>query len=122
MLKGESESAKDIYKLMPGLIPQPFAYGRYYTENPVTYFFLSEFIDMDINAAPNPVELARKLAELHKTSQSPTGKFGYHVVTCDGKMPHNVEWEDSWAVFFGKLLRRVCDIDLQNNGSWPEMV
>lgn len=76
---------------------------------------------MDTNSAPDPIELATKLAELHKKSRSPNGKFGYHVVTCDGKMPHNVEWEDSWAVFFGKLLRRICEIDLRNNGAWPKL-
>jgi hypothetical protein len=66
MLKGESESAKEIYRLMPGLIPQPFAYGKYKTAPPVTYFFLSEFIDMDVTTAPDPVEFTSKLAELHK--------------------------------------------------------
>lgn len=121
MLNGEFESAKEIYRLMPGLIPEPFAYGKYKVQDPVTYFYLSEFIDMDITTAPEPVEFTSKLAELHKKSQSPNGKFGFHVVTCDGKMPHTVDWEDSWAVFFGNLLRGICKIDLENNGPWPEM-
>ncbi|ROV91696.1 hypothetical protein VMCG_09255 [Cytospora schulzeri] len=133
MLRGEYESAKDIYKIMPCLIPRPFGYGRYQTDNPVTYFYLSNFVDMNTTTAPKPLELAINLARLHKESLSPNGMFGYHVgsqgakkanrkqVTCDGKMPHNVEWEPSWAVFFGKLLRRICDIDLRNNGSWPEL-
>ncbi|KAK1764261.1 Fructosamine kinase-domain-containing protein [Phialemonium atrogriseum] len=121
MLKGEFESAKEIYRLMPGFIPQPFAYGRYKVSNPVPYFYLSEFIDMDITTAPDPGEFATKLAELHKKSESPTGKFGFHVVTCDGKMPHTVDWQDSWAVFFGRLLQGICKIDRETNGPWPEM-
>lgn len=36
-------------------------------------------------------------------------------------MPHIVDWEDSWAVFFGKLLRNITNIDLESNGLWPEM-
>lgn len=121
MLRGEYESAKDFHKLMPGLIPEPFSFGKYETNDPITYFYLSEFVDMDTASPPDPVDLAAKLAELHKKSQSPNGKFGYHVTTCDGKMPHNTEWEESWAVFFGKLLRRICEIDLRNNGPWPEL-
>ncbi|TPX17324.1 uncharacterized protein E0L32_012211 [Thyridium curvatum] len=111
MLKGEFESAKIIYGLMPGLIPQPFGYGRYKTSNPVAYFYLSEFIDMDITPAPDPVEFTTQLAALHKRSGSPNGRFGFHVVTCDGKMPHTVDWQDSWATFLGRLLQGVCKLD-----------
>lgn len=137
MLKGEWASAKEIYRLMPALIPKPYGYGQYKTPNPVTYFYVSEPIDMDIftvsdpteNAtsdskecpAPNPQELASKLAELHRKSSSPTGKFGFHVITCDGKMPRTVDWQDTWAVFFGRLLRGICNIDVEANGPWPEL-
>ena len=55
---------------------------------------------MDVTSAPEPVEFTSKLAELHKKSRSPTGKFGFHITTCDGKVAHVVEWEESWAVFF----------------------
>ena len=121
ILEGEFESAKEIYKLMPGLIPKPIGYGRYKMKDPVTYFYISEFFEMDVTATPDPVQLASKLAELHKKSQSPIGKFGFHVTTCDGKIPNTVEWEESWAVFFGKLLRGICNIDQESNGPWPEM-
>ena len=137
MLRGEWESAKEIYRLMPGLIPQPLGYGQYKSSNPVQYFYVSEFIDMDIftapdskeitatgpikTTAPDPKELAVKIAKLHHKSSSPTGKFGFHVVTCDGKIPHTVDWQDSWAVFFGRLLRGICKIDVEANGPWPEM-
>lgn len=121
MLLGEFESAKEIYRLCPGLIPEPFGCGRYHANDPITYFYLSEFVDMDITTAPDPDEFAGKLSEMHKLSQSPTGKFGFHVVTCDGKMPHTVDWQDSWADFFARLLKGICKIDIENNGPWPEM-
>ena len=121
MLKGEWESAKEIYRLIPGVIPKPYGYGRYKTSDPIPYFYVSEFIDMDVTTAPDPEELAEKIAEMHKKSSSPTGQFGFHVVTCDGKMPHTVDWQDRWDVFFGRLLRGICKIDLEANGPWPEM-
>lgn len=121
MLNGEFESAKEVYKLMPGLIPKPYGYGRYKAADPTTYFYLSEFVDMNVFQKPRPEELGSKLAALHRKSVSPTGKFGFHVTTCDGKMPHNVEWEERWDVFFGKLLRQVFSLDLETNGPWPEM-
>jgi fructosamine-3-kinase len=29
-------------------------------------------------------------------SESPTGKFGFHVNTYAGNLPQMVEWESSW--------------------------
>jgi protein-ribulosamine 3-kinase len=121
ILNGEYESATIIDKLMPGLIPKPYAYGKYKTTNPVTYFYLSDFIDMDVTTAPDPVELASKLSQLHKKGRSPNGKFGFHVTTCDGKLPQTIGWEESWVVFFSNLLRGICKFDLEANGLWPEM-
>jgi protein-ribulosamine 3-kinase len=110
-----------IHKLKPGLIPEPFSFGQYKSKDPApASFFLSEFIDMDITTPPVPDQLGAQMADLHKKSESPTGKFSFHVVTCDGKMPHTVDWEESWAVFYGKLLRGVCKLDTEANGEWPE--
>ena len=58
---------------------------------------------------------------MHEMNRSSTDKFGFHVVTCDGKMAHTVDWEDSWAVFYRKLLMSVCELDLETNGPWPEL-
>ena len=121
MLKGEFESSKEIYRLMPDFIPEPFGFGRYKVQNPATYFYLSEFVDMDVTTAPEPVEFTNRLARMHEISRSPTDKFGFHVATCDGKMAHTVEWEESWAVFYRKLFLGVCKLDLETNGPWPEL-
>lgn len=121
MLLGEFESSKVIYQLMPDFIPQPLGYGKYSgNEDPPMYFYLSEFVDMDVATAPDPVEFTDRLAEMHKTSQSPNGKFGFHVTTCDGDRAHVVDWEESWAVFYRKLFLGVCKLDLARNGPWPE--
>ena len=106
---------------MPDFIPKPQGFGRYKVQSPATYFYLSEFIDLDVSTAPDPAEWAERLAHMHKQSKSPTGKFGFAVKTCDGKMAHTVDWEEDWAVFYRKLFLGVCKLDLQTNGAWPEL-
>ncbi|KAI1121558.1 Fructosamine kinase-domain-containing protein [Nemania abortiva] len=120
MLRGEYESSKLIYEKQPDFIPEPFGFGKYHVAQPPTYFYLSEFVDMDVTTAPDPVEFTARLAEMHKISQSPTGKFGFPVQTCDGDRAHVVDWEESWATFYRNLLLGVCKLDLERNGPWPE--
>lgn len=95
MLAGEFESSKVIHNTAPDFIPTPFGFGKYKVQSPATYFYLSEFVDMDVASPPDPAEFTRRLANLHRTSQSPTGKFGFHIRTCDGDRPHSVEWQES---------------------------
>lgn len=121
MLNGEYESSKDIHKLMREFIPRPFGFGKYKAAKLPTYFYLSEFLDMDVELAPDPKEFCGKLAAIYRNSKSPNGKFGYHVQTCDGKMAHTADWEANWANFFRNLFVGVCKLDLQTNGPWPEL-
>lgn len=120
MLGGEYESSKMIHSIMPDFIPKPFGFGRFKVQRPATYFYLSEFIDMDVATAPDPEEFMSRLAELHKKSRSPTGQFGFSVATYDGNIPHTVQWEDTWVDFFRNLLLGACAIDIANNEPWPE--
>lgn len=113
---------KLIHKLKPRLIPEPFSFGQYKPKDltPAS-FFLSKCIDVNVNAPPFPDQLAAQMADLHNKSVSPTGKFGFHVVTCDGMISHTVDGGESWAVFCGKLLRGVCKLDIGANGDWLKM-
>ncbi|KAL6810212.1 Fructosamine kinase domain-containing protein [Trichoderma camerunense] len=120
MLNGEFESSKTIYSTMSDFIPEPFGFGKYKIQSPPTYFYLSEFLDMDVTTAPDPGIFCHKLAALHKLSKSPTGKFGFHTKTCDGDRAHVVDWQDSWAVFYRNLFLDVCELDIKRNGPWPE--
>ncbi|OIW32469.1 hypothetical protein CONLIGDRAFT_653146 [Coniochaeta ligniaria NRRL 30616] len=104
ILQGEFKWAKEIYMLCSHLIPKPLGYGRYKVVDPITHLYLSGFVDM--------------IAQEERVTY---GQVGFHVVTCDGKMPHPVDWQDSWAVFFRRLLLGVCKLDLETNGRWPEM-
>ncbi|KAL1845019.1 hypothetical protein VTK73DRAFT_1320 [Phialemonium thermophilum] len=120
MLGGEFESSKAIHATMPDFIPTPYGFGKYKADGPDVYFYLSEFVDMDVSVPPDPDEFTRRLAHLHRTSQSPTGRFGFHVPTCDGDRAHVVDWQDSWAVFFRNLFLGVCERDVRRNGPWPK--
>jgi hypothetical protein len=46
MCEGEFESLKAIFAVSPNFVPKPHAWGKYYKENPETYFLLTEFRDV----------------------------------------------------------------------------
>jgi len=100
--------------------PRALAKGKFHSENPETYFFLCDFIDMS-DELPDPDRLCTRVAELHRTSVSPTGKFGSHVRTCNGRTPQATEWDSSWTSFFTKFMSHVMTLDLETNGPWEEL-
>jgi fructosamine-3-kinase len=120
MLGGEFESSKIIHTIMPDFIPTPSGFGKFRAQGPPTYFYLAAYVDMDVTTAPDAAEFTGRLAQLHRASESPDGKFGFHVPTCDGDRPQIVDWEDSWAVFYRKMFLGVCERDMTRNGPWPE--
>lgn len=96
-MEGEFNAMSELYKTMPSFVPKPHSWGKYRIGNPDTYFFLSQFIEMS-DRVPEPNQLCSKLAKL-RSSVSPTGKFGFHVTTCQGRIPQAVSWESSWTRF-----------------------
>ncbi|KAF2110007.1 Fructosamine kinase-domain-containing protein [Lophiotrema nucula] len=58
---------------------------------------------------------------MHLKSKSPTEKFGFEVSTCDGPLPHPVEWEPDWATFYARLLRSRVEMDAAACGPWAEL-
>lgn len=65
MLRGEYESSKIIHSLMTDFLPKPYGFGKYTVSSPPTYFYLSEFVDMDVTTAPDPAEFTKRLAQMH---------------------------------------------------------
>ncbi|KIW37402.1 uncharacterized protein PV06_10445 [Exophiala oligosperma] len=120
MMEGEFNSMSELYRTMPEFVPKPLTWGKFSRPSPETYFFISEFIDMS-DRPPEPNQFCTKLAKLHKTSTSPTGKFGFHITTCQGCNPQAVTWESNWTVFFGNLLRNVIKLDDAENGHWDAL-
>ncbi|KAL4952226.1 hypothetical protein BDW69DRAFT_185629 [Aspergillus filifer] len=70
---------------------------------------------------PEPEQLCRKLARLHRESTSPTGMFGFHITTCRGNVPLYVPWEKSWTVFYSNLLSCALPRDTLVNGPWADI-
>ncbi|KAB2101247.1 hypothetical protein AG0111_0g10247 [Alternaria gaisen] len=119
MMEGEVNSMNSLYQNSPGFIPKPLTWGKFKMKAPETYFFLCDFINMT-NDMPDPVQFCAKPAELHRTSESPTGMFGFHVSTCHGRFAQEMAWDPSWTNFFRKLLRAALVIEKQECSPWPE--
>jgi protein-ribulosamine 3-kinase len=116
---GEYEAMRAIYDTAPNFAPEPLGYGKCVDQD--GHFFICRFLHIDHNTLPEPVSLAKKLAELHKNSVSPTGMFGFHCKTFDGKLPLNTAWESSWTKFFTTLIQDVYNMDVKVNGFWQEL-
>ncbi|KAJ5437541.1 Fructosamine/Ketosamine-3-kinase [Penicillium cf. griseofulvum] len=114
MVQGEFESMIAIYNLIPDSIPKPIGWGTYETI-PDTHFFLCEFKDID-QELPDVSKFTEDLAALHKSSRSPTGKFGFHVTTYNGNLSQYTEWSDSWEAFFAKSMRHALTHEISARG------
>lgn len=121
MFEGEYEGMLAMHRAAPKFAPKPIAWGQY-KNDPDTWFFLEDFVDMEVDELPDPEDFCSKLADMHKSSTSPTGKFGFDVVTCCGTTPQRVDWEESWEKFFARALRNTFEQDLEINGPQPELV
>ncbi|KAJ5646091.1 hypothetical protein N7490_002463 [Penicillium lividum] len=115
---GEYMAMNEIYQTLPDFAPKPRGYGK--CQDQEAHFFICDFLTID-HELPDPVRLGEKLAELHHKSQSPTGKFGFHCTTFDGKLPLNTTWDDNWTSFFTTLMRDVYQLDVEINGPWKEL-
>lgn len=120
LIEGEYVALTELYKAAPNFVPEPHGWGEFSTGNPETYFILMDFIDME-SRIPDPMKLCSKLVNLHRSSVSPTGKFGFSVSTCQGRTPQAVTWESSWMIFFTRMLSHVADLDFRTNGYWKDL-
>ena len=120
MVEGEYNAMVALHATTPSFVPTPLTWGKLHCSDPETYFFLCEFIDMNI-CLPDPIQFCSRLAELHRTSESPTGKFGFHVPTFQGNFEQPIDWDSSWASFWSKLLIDILTRDNKTNRHWAEL-
>ncbi|KAL8796009.1 MAG: hypothetical protein Q9195_001585 [Heterodermia aff. obscurata] len=120
MMEGEFAAMTELYRTMPSFVPQPLGHGKYRSPGAPTFFFLSDFVDMS-GGLPDPGKLCARLAALHRDSVSPTGKFGFHIRTCQGKTPQATEWESSWTTFFTRSMTYMMTLDFAINGPWEDL-
>jgi fructosamine-3-kinase len=119
MMNGEFESMTAIYNVLPNFTPKPIAWGSYETV-PDTHFFISEFREMS-DELPDPQKFTAQLATLHQKSESPNGKFGFHITTFNGNLPQDNGWENSWEAYFAKSLRYALKLESAAQGPDPEI-
>lgn len=70
---------------------------------------------------PDFHKFAALLSALHMNSQSPNGKFGFHITTYAGNLPQYVAWEDRWESFFAKSMRQALELEIERKGPSEEL-
>lgn len=120
MTEGEFESLKEMHATSPIFVAKPYAWGKYNKSDPETYFLLAEFRNVG-EQPPDPIRFTARLAELHRNSKSPTGKFGFHTNTCHAFLKQITDcWEESWSLLFQRQLAHMVALDREKNGEWEE--
>lgn len=120
MVHGEFESLQEIHAILPTFVPKPYAWGKLDEADPETYFLLAEFRDVG-EQPPEPIRFTARLAEMHRDSVSPTGKFGFRMQTYHATAAQVTDcWEASWSKLFQKQLAYTVALDLEKNEPWPE--
>lgn len=119
MAKGEYEGDKAMHAVIPNNVPKPLAHGTY-EKDPNRHFYLCEFHEMD-DEMPSAQQFVAVVAELHKKSVSPTGKFGFNCTTHAGNHPLQNEWCDNWEEFFTRQLREEVEWERGVQGQDSEM-
>ncbi|KAF2650566.1 hypothetical protein K491DRAFT_608567 [Lophiostoma macrostomum CBS 122681] len=121
MMHGEFHSMSALYTSMPFLVPRPIASGSYAKDADIS-FSLSAFHNM-VNAdhIPDARTLAPLLADLHKTSVSPSGKFGFHMPTYQGRLPQDTTECETWESSFSRGIARFFELEEEAQGPDDEM-
>ncbi|KAH0563490.1 hypothetical protein GP486_001941 [Trichoglossum hirsutum] len=114
MMSGEFASMSALHNTMPDLAPKPIAWGTY-ASNPNIHFFLCSFHDMT-DEVPDVEVFPAKIAELHMKGVSPNGKFGFPVVTYQGRLPQDTTWCDTWEECFSRSLKRMLELEEEAQG------
>jgi protein-ribulosamine 3-kinase len=125
MARGEFESMSLFYAMVPEFVVKPIAWGKC-ASVPETYFFISEFHDLDDEVSPNLMIFCARTAELHARSAEihhqkswnppPEGNYGFHVTTHIGTIPKDNRWCDTWEEFFKRAMQRVLDEEERTQG------
>ena len=104
---------------MPDFVPKPIAWGSYQS-SPDTHFYICEFRNLG-EELPQPPVFCQKLAELHKKSTSPNGRFGFPVVTYNGNLPQENGFTDTWTEFFSNGLKHMLQLSFTAGGPSKEL-
>ena len=118
-LKGEFESTLAIHTIQSDFAPKPVAQGSF-TKLPNTHYYLCKFYEL-AEELPEPSEFCAKVAALHEKSESPNGKFGFHVVTYNGDLPQENGFTDTWEEFFSNGFKHMINLNIERGGTWEDI-
>ncbi|KAI9688305.1 MAG: hypothetical protein M1820_010274 [Bogoriella megaspora] len=118
-LKGEFESTAAIHAITPSFVPKPIAWGAF-EKIANTYFYTCKFYNL-ADDLPDVTHFCANVAALHSSHTSPTGKFGFHVVTYNGDLPQDNTWNSSWEDFFTNGFKHIVQINTERAGASDEM-
>ncbi|KAF3007313.1 hypothetical protein E8E14_005157 [Neopestalotiopsis sp. 37M] len=119
MMRGEFESMKTLHNTVPALVPKPIAWGTYKTDKNI-HFFLCTSCDMS-NELCSLDTFPKMLAELHQGGVSPNGKFGFPVVTYQGRLAQDPKWCDTWEEAFSRNIDIYFEHELKAQGPDEEI-
>lgn len=129
MLQGEYHSAVVMRTVLPGFSPIPIGWGTFESDKDLS-FFLQAFHEMD-HEIPDMDQLTKMLAEMHlkgaerfeelTEGQRPEGKkYGFHVMTHNGKLGQDNTWATTWEEYFVQNMRIMLDYDYKEGGDRPQ--
>lgn len=121
MVEGEFNSMTMLHKFAPEMVPKPIGFGTYESNDDI-HFFLCEFIDL-YDELPDIVDFCKGLADMHLRSMdnSPNGKFGFPVTTCNGTAKAYTEWQSSWEEYFIQTLKQTVNLEEVAQGESTEI-
>ncbi|KAK8091674.1 fructosamine/ketosamine-3-kinase [Apiospora hydei] len=97
MVSAECEAMKALYKLIPEMVARPIAWESF-QDIPDTHFFVCKYHEMSEDI-PDITDFPALVAEFHKRSASPDGKFG-----------------DTWEDCFRKGMEGIFAAELETHG------
>ncbi|KAI1328235.1 Fructosamine/Ketosamine-3-kinase [Xylariaceae sp. FL0255] len=119
MAIGEFEGSKALYAALPENVPKPVAAGLL-ARDPQKSFYLGEFRDMS-DEMPGTSDFVSLIAKLHQSTESPDGKFGFHITTYGGNVALDTRWCDSWEEFFSRMMRNTMEKERAIHGPNEEL-
>lgn len=120
MFKGEYDSMKLINEIVPAFSPKPLAWGK--CKESERHFIIFTFHKLR-EGDPAIPRFTHAVAQLHTLSvkHNPTGKFGFHVDTCNGTLAQDNTWTDTWEEFYARGMRRMLTLDQEARGPSQEL-
>lgn len=103
MSRAEYEGQKALAAFIPENVSRPVAWG-YFENDTSKSFFITQFRRLRASSLPT-LQLLSIMKQLHQSSISPTGMFGFHVTTYYGPPPMTNDWTNNWEEFFTRLFR-----------------